>query len=75
MRMISMNELHEFLREAIEVKRAIKSFESNILDEIVKCKVKEEFRDLEFRRSMNLKLVIELARSSSRSSIDLVIIK
>jgi len=73
--LISMNELHEFLREAIEMKGAMKSFESDILDEIVRCKVREEFRNLEFRRPMNSKSIIELARSSSRSSIDLVIIK
>jgi len=73
--LILMNELHEFLREAIEVRETMKSFELDILDEVVKCKVKEGFRDLEFRRSMNSKLVIELARSSSRSSIDLVMIK
>ena len=73
--LISMNELHGFLREAIEVRRTIKSFELDILDEIVRCKVGEEFRDLEFRRSMNLESIIEFARSSSRSLVDLVIIK
>jgi len=73
--LISMNELHEFLREAIEIRRAIKSSKLDILDEVVKCKVREEFRDLEFRRSMNSKLIIKLARSSNRLLIDLVMIK
>jgi hypothetical protein len=49
--------------------------ESDILDKVVRCKVREGFRDLEFRRPMNLESVIEPAGSSSRSSIDLVIIK
>jgi len=73
--LILMNELHEFLREAIEVGEAMKSFELDILDEVVRCKVREGFRDLEFCRSMNSKLIIESIESSSRSSIDLVIIK
>jgi len=73
--LILMNKLHEFLREAIEVRKAIKSFELDILDEVVKCKVKEEFRDLEFCRSMNSKSIIRFARSSSCSLVDLVIIK
>jgi len=73
--LIPMNELYEFLREAIEVRGTMKSSKLDILDEIVKCKVGEEFRDLEFRRPMDPKLVIELARSSSRSSVDLVMIK
>ena len=73
--LILVNELYKFLREAIEIRGAIKSFELNILDKIVRCKVREEFRDLEFRRSMNPKSIIEFAKLSSRSSIDLVIIK
>jgi len=46
--LISMNELHGSLREAIEMGGAMESFELDILDKIVKCKVREEFRDLEF---------------------------
>jgi len=53
----------------------MESSKSNILDEVVRCKVKEEFRDLEFCRSMDPESIIEFAKSSSRSSIDLVIIK
>ena len=73
--LILMNELHEFLREAIEIRGTMKSSKSNILDEIVRCKVREGFRDLEFRRSMNFKLIIEFAKSLGRSLVDLVIIK
>jgi len=73
--LISMNELHRFLREAIEIREAMKSFELDILDEIVRCKVREGFRDLEFRRSMNFESIIEFVELSSRSSIDLVMIK
>ncbi len=75
MDLISMNELHEFLREAIEMREAMKSFELDILDKVVRCKVREGFRNLEFRRSMDLELIIEFAKSSSRSSVDLVMIK
>ncbi len=53
----------------------MESSESNILDEVVRCKVREEFRDLEFRRPMDPESIIEPARSSSRSSIDLVMVK
>jgi len=53
----------------------MKSSESNILDKIVKCKVEEEFRDLEFRRPMDPELVIEFAGSSGRLLVDLLIVK
>jgi len=53
----------------------MKSSKSNILDKIVRCKVKEEFRDLEFRRPMDSKLIIEFAKSSSRLLVDLLIVK
>jgi len=52
----------------------VESFESDILDEVVRCKVGKEFRDLEFRRPMDSESVIEPAESSSRSSIDLVMV-
>lgn len=73
--LISMNELHRSLREAIEMRGAMKSSKSNILDEVVKCGVKEKYQDLKIRRSMDPKSIIGPARSSSRSSIDLVTIK
>ncbi len=50
----------------------MKSSESDILDKIVRCKVEEEFRDLEFRRPMDPELVIG---SSSRLLVDLLIVK
>lgn len=39
--LIPVNELHGSLREVIEVGGAVESFESDILDEVVGCKVGE----------------------------------
>jgi len=73
--LILVNELHGSLREAIEVRGAIKSFELDILDKIVRYKVREDIRDLEFRRPMNPKSIVGPTESSSHLSIDLVMIK
>jgi len=53
----------------------MKSSKLNILDKIVRCKVKEEFRDLEFRRPMDSELVIEFVESSSRLLVNLLIVR
>jgi len=63
------------LRKAIKVRATIKSSKLDILDKIVRCKVKEKDRDLEFRRSINSELIIQSTRLSNRLSIDLVIIR
>jgi len=63
--LILINKFYKFLREVIRVKKTIKSFELDILDKIVKCKIKEKYRDLVFRYSINSKLVIESSKSSS----------
>jgi hypothetical protein len=55
--------------------RAVESSESDILDEIVRCKVGEGFRDLEFRRPMDPESVIGPAGPSGRSPVDLVMVK
>jgi len=73
--LILINKLHKFLCEAIKIKKTIKSFKLNILNKIVRCKVREEFQDLKFCRLMNFKSIIESTKSSSRLSIDLIIIK
>jgi hypothetical protein len=73
--LISINELYKSLREAIEVEGAIKSSESDILDEVVRCKVGEEFRDLDFCCSMDPESVIGPAGPSGRSPVDLVMVK
>jgi len=53
----------------------VESSGSNILDKVVRCKVGEEFRDLEFRRPMDPESVIGPAGPSGRSPVDLVMIK
>jgi len=73
--LIPVNELHGSLREAIEVGGAVESSESDILDEVVRCKVGEGFRDLEFRRPMDPESVIGPAGPSGRSPVDLVMVK
>jgi len=73
--LILINKLHEFLPEAIEMRRTTKSSELDILNEIVRCKVEEEIRNLELRRPMNSESIIGLVESSNRSSIILMIIK
>ena len=55
--------------------RAVESSESDILDETVRCKVGEGFRDLEFRRPMDPESVIGPAGPSGRSPVDLVMVK
>jgi len=70
-----INKLYKFLRKAIKIREAIKSSKLDILNKIVKCKVKEESQNLEFCYSINFELIIEFGKSSSRLLIDLVIIK
>jgi len=73
--LISINKLYKFLRKAIKIERAIKDSKLDILDKIVRWKVREEFRDLEFRYSIDSKSIIESIKLLNRSLIDLVIIK
>ncbi len=73
--LILINKLYKFLREAIKIEETIKSSKLDILNKIVKCKVREKFQDLEFCRSINSKSIIESTKSSNRSLVDLVIIK
>jgi len=63
--LILINKFYKFLCEAIKIRETIKSSKLNILNKIVRCKVKEEFQDLEFCCSINLKLIIEFVRSSN----------
>jgi len=73
--LILVNKLYKFLRKAIKIKKAIKSFRLNILDKIVKYKIKEKFQDLEFCCLINLKSTIKFAKLLSCLFIDLIIVK
>jgi len=72
---ILINKFYKFLRKAIKIRRIIKSFKLNILNKIIKCKVKEKFRNLKFCCSINLKSIIKFTKLSNCLLIDLVIIK
>ena len=73
--LILINKLYRFLRKTIEIIEAIKSSKLDILDKIVRCKVREEFRDLEFCCSINFESIIESVKLLNCLLIDLVIIK
>jgi recombinational DNA repair protein RecT len=73
--LISINLLHKSLREAIEVREAVESSESDIIVEVVRCKVEENNRGSEFRRPINPESVIGPAGPSGRSPVDLIMVK